>query len=386
MEGHAFVESAHFGSPSSHLCVGSAFAIIIVSLLLTLIRRSRALRRAAMADARVDPTAPLAPGRALVAGTVELARGAPLAVRVRIEQRGTEHKGKSSWSHTWSEVDRRTEAHPFYLRREEGERVRVEPGTRVLLVDDVDEVELLARDRRVRIAELTEGENAIVEGVLERGADPERRGAGDAYRDAASPGWILRPLSTEPLHISSEPLGDRHRHRAGELLKAAVLIAVLGLGTVPAAPTYLARQLYGETVEASVVERRHYTTRERDRRGMMRTVTHYVAALEAESGQRDELGLDYRDWTRLREHQRLTYRRVADWLDASALGPGGSIHWIQAAILAALALVAFAAAEVSHRARRWYEGKLVETGQGRLPDVVVGQRPKKTRRAKRRRA
>src|SRR6185369_6868987 len=121
-------------------------------------------------------------------GHVALAEGAARAVRVEVEQAGTESESSGVWSHEWTEVSRRVFVEPFYVVDAAGRRTRVEPRDDVLLVDSMNGKILVNLTRRIRTAELTPGEEVWASGELTAALDPE--GATSGYRDAA--GLVLR--------------------------------------------------------------------------------------------------------------------------------------------------------------------------------------------------
>jgi hypothetical protein len=176
--------------------VGVLMVLILVGIALAWAwgGRRRSLRRARQAGEALAGSSPLAVGATFVAGTVELAIDGPGAVRVEVDQSAREITGRDGrpLSHIWNETARRVVAHPFYLRHTSGERVRVEPGVQPLLIDTLDRTWYWQHDRRTLAAELTAGERAVVEGVVQRDADPEVRGGGAGYRDAARAGWVVR--------------------------------------------------------------------------------------------------------------------------------------------------------------------------------------------------
>ena len=358
----------HVDPPVSHVCVGAMVVVHLALLLTALLHRWRALAEAREAEEAFDPSAPLIEGARYVAGRVELAEGAEVAVRVEIDQLGTESKSKNGWSHRWDEMDRRIHAQPFYVRREDGRRVRVEPGQTVLLVDAVDQMVWTEREHRTRTAELTAGEEAIVEGVLRRGPDPEERGPGAGYRDAAPRGWVMRPRPGADLHVSTEALSERHRIRArrfalGGLSLLLVFSITLGVGS-----TYLARVFAGSPAAARVIDRRYFTTR--DSKG--RRHDHYVVDLAVERPADGAVyhtteELDSSDWSRVGPGDLLHFEHVGAFSLASALGRGSSIHVLSLGLMALLTLLGTGFYLAATQRRRWYEGQLVDTGRGRLP-------------------
>ena len=114
------------------------------AVVVALSRRARARRSIAEAEASVDPAGPLAERQRFVAGTVELAQGEHVAVRVTVSQKGSERAVKNGYVHQWREAERTVEARPVYVRHASGARVRVEvpavPND-VGLVDALDQKE-----------------------------------------------------------------------------------------------------------------------------------------------------------------------------------------------------------------------------------------------------
>ncbi|MFK7989848.1 MAG: hypothetical protein AB8I08_27765 [Sandaracinaceae bacterium] len=358
----------HVDPPVSHFMVGLLFVLGFVVLGIALVHRWRELALATEAEGALDPASPLRPGGHFVKGTVELARGESTAVKVEIEQEGTENKVKNGWVHSWQEQSRTITARPFYLRRDDGERVRVHPRTDVLLVDELDQMFHATRSTRFCTAELTAGEVAVVEGVLRRGEDPEASAGERGYRDAARGGWVMSSPLGIPLHISTEELAERHRLRARRFGKSALLATgMLLLGALPTMP-YLFCAVAAEPTTAVVEGRRYYETR--GSRGGR--VQHHVVDLDM---QRPEGGtqymvaeLDQDDWSTVQRGHVLRYRYFDDENLVSSPGAGSSIHY--ALLLLALACMLGAGWSVYSAARwkRWYEGPLRNAGKGRLPE------------------
>lgn len=364
----ALYTNNHIDPPASHLLVGLVFVLGLVLLGAALLQRWRELALVREADAALDPGAPLRPGAHFVKGTVELAQGETTAVKVEIEQEGTEKKVKNGWVHTWKELSRTTTARPFYLRREDGTRVRVHPRPDVLLVDEVDQMFHATRTTRFRTAELTTGEEAVIEGVLRRGEDPEAASGEGGYRDATRGGWVMSsPLGT-PLHISTEALAERHRLRARRHGKSALfVVAMLALGTLSMTP-YLLRAVVAEPVTAVVEGRRYYETRG-SRGGPTHHYEVYLAVPQTNGPPRRLVAdLDSEDWGTLRQDERLRVRYFDDAGLVSAPGAGSSIHY--AMLLVAFVCLGGAGWSVySARSwKRWYEGPLIDAGKGRLPE------------------
>ncbi len=173
----------------------------------TLARRSR-YRAWVTEQSAIDPSRPLAVGYATLTGDVESeGEGEVVAMRVQQGLAGSDAGGRR----IWSEVRRTVEARPFYLALASGERVRVEPGTRVVAVDDLGDATYTGPWARTRSTLVKAGQRVTVAGILRRGFNPRARDGG--YRHAED-GFVVTPPDDGPLVVSSTPLADRHLARA----------------------------------------------------------------------------------------------------------------------------------------------------------------------------
>jgi hypothetical protein len=163
------------------------------------------------------------PGR-VVRGKVEPLGAEELAASVTVVQEARNITSKQARSHEWREVSRESVAVPFALVRDDGQRVRVEPGKDLLLVDAlVTEAPDPTSKQRVRRAEATRGEMFCAYGELHKHAGPE----GGAYRANAEP-WVLRPpRGTGRVLLTSAPLDDRFVERAKVLRQGAILVGLV---------------------------------------------------------------------------------------------------------------------------------------------------------------
>lgn len=219
-------------------------ALIVVSLVRWVLNR----RRAAAADGKLESAQRLDAGPAVLHGKVELDPAHDCAVRVTIRQFGSEREVKSSWMHRWKEVKRETEVAPFYIQDQRGERVRVEPDPDVLFADYAVATVDLSQTERLRIATLSQHDEAYVVGQLEVGIDPGQQD----YRGRGAPSLVMRRSRTEPLLVSTMPAGERYQRRAkaaGRLALALMayiaVMQLLGMG-------YHFRQLQGRAEIAEV--------------------------------------------------------------------------------------------------------------------------------------
>ena len=342
------------------LCLGAPLLIIAVALFSAL----RHWLKAALVKRGFDPRETPVPGPASLCGTVEIAQGMSCAVRVEVTQIGQERESTSlGWSHTWTEIERRIEAHPFYLRLASGERVRVEPAGEPAFIDTLDQVVPVDSRRRRRCAELTAGEKIYVYGELRRGVDPEAEGQG--YR-AMGEGLVLGAPRRGRMLLSSEPPGGGFARRAR--LRVYTIFAVMAMviaAQLILAP-YHARRLGGRNETGTV-------TRLVERKGTKARSRWYdvYVAVARPAGRRaefkDSLGLDA--WKRLRVGTVVPTRFVESWPNASVVGWDATSSF-GALLPMGLFMVIFpiiAYLAIAARARTWHDGKLlIDRGEGRL--------------------
>ncbi|AUX44375.1 hypothetical protein SOCE26_058390 [Sorangium cellulosum] len=333
--------------------VATAGLLAIAAIALRLSLRQR--RAAARAEASFKGDAALAPGEAVVVGTVELAQGADVAVRVEIEQHGTESESSGVWSHLWSETGRRVRVHPFYLRHASGVLVRVEPGEDVALVDALDGMIRVDPTRRVRVAEIMPGEKVFALGELRRAPDPEAPAQG--YRER-SLGYVLVPPRGRGMLVSSEPLGERFARRAAFHRRWAVAAVVASLAFNAVFAGFHARRWLGETVDVHVTQLREDDSDDDHPR--------FEVTMRAADGVVFSDEVPHATFGQLRGVERLTARYVPSWPSASAVGPDATAHSVAYVALPLLGAIALAYAIRAHATKPWYEKKLLEQGSGRL--------------------
>lgn len=353
----------HIDPPFSHFWVWGLAVVFMYYIFRSAIDLAKFRRMARDADAAVNPEAPLAAGARFLCGRVEYAEGESKAIAVHVQQHGTESQSKNGWSHRWTETKRTVHAHPFYVRRPNGERVRVEPGEHPLLIDKPDQMVWKQRTQRTRIATLAPGEEIIIQGVLARGHDPESRDV-TAYRNAGH-GWVMTPARGERMEVSAEKLGERHRKRARAFGWAIFYLlcvsAVINLFFWP----YHIRFFRGKDTCAEVTWKNTFVSI--DSKG--RRSTHYKVNVRAEAPGTPHFvrELDDSDWEQVEVGTVLGFRHVPQWVSMSDLGLGTSTHIISiiAALLLGLGGPGIYAGTRDYR--RWYEGNLTDSGSGRLP-------------------
>ncbi len=360
-------ENNHVDPPWSHVFVLGLDAIAILAVAWC-VHKVVESRRAARQAKRLEESAlPLYEGARFVAGHVELAEGSTTAIRVTIEQEGTETQSKNQYSHTWTEFDRHIEAVPFYVRTANGERVRVEPPIDVMLVDKLDQMQWHEMTRRRRRAELIPAERAVIEGVLRRGPDPELQKSG-SYRAATATGWIMLPTKKGGMSVSAESLSRRHDLRARAFTWTAVFAIVVGVVAMSVVVPYRVRLLFGKTVVANYSGKETYETR--DNKGQKRT--HYCTRVlfVDEPGRflQERFDVDQRDYASLPTTPgRIWLRYVPSYPWATALGKNASVAYWQILVAASILGLSLYRIGRTQRHRRWYEGQVVDEGKGTLP-------------------
>ncbi|HTN89253.1 MAG TPA: hypothetical protein VL242_36495 [Sorangium sp.] len=362
------VSRYHLDAWQSSLLVDVVATAGLLALAFIALRRSRRERRAAaQAEASFRPDVELAPGEAVVMGTVEREQGADVAVRVEVEQEGTEAESSGVWSHEWSETNRKVRVHPFYLRHASGARVRVEPDEDVMLVDALRAID---EDHAVqRVDELVPGEQVFAVGELRRAPDPEAPTQG--YRERAQGYLLVPPSYGRPMLLSSEPLGQRFARRAAFHLRWAVAVAAAALAFNAVFAPFHARRWLGETVTVSVTQL--HENEEDDEN------THYEVSMRAADGAALSDEVSHADFVRLRGLERIKARYVPSWRSASTVGPDVTVHSAAYIALPLFGALALAYVLRAHSTRPWYEQKLVEQGSGKLPDgePAAPQAPKR---------
>jgi hypothetical protein len=188
------------------LWAGVVFPLVLAgyAALRNMLSRERATIWREIAEGKRAPRK----GLTVVHGTVD-ADGAGPAVEVLIVQKAEHWSYKGMPRTDWKECQREVHARPFYVVQKHGARVRVEPGERVMLIDELE-----PRDdqpeRRTLSARLETGEPVHLLGILDR--VPEAPGGG-VYRDAAIEPTV-RPPRRGRMLISTEPLDARATREA----------------------------------------------------------------------------------------------------------------------------------------------------------------------------
>lgn len=307
-------------------------------------------------------------GPALLSGQVETDDGAS-AVRIEIDQIGTEKQHKNSWSHVWEEIDRSIQLRPFRLRLPNQEAVTVIPDERIRLVDDLH-TESNDGVRRRRVAELSMREKVWVSGELVQ--EGQRGGASTAYRTGQA-SWTLRGTALSPLEVSSGSLNRQFAYWGSFFRWAAICFTVVWL----AVHTFLVGPYCLLLFTGKVTTAQFSTTSTYITRGKNSTTTHYVlhARLPASAGGhevKDEVSRRVYDFARAGGVGAVPFIHCPFLPSVHSIGRHADLSVARAIILmmiSAMSTIWFLSAFRS--ARPWYEQrKVVERGSGRLAASV----------------
>jgi hypothetical protein len=334
------------------------------------VRARRAKARARGFEKDGDAT-----GDGVVEGEVAYAQGEGTAMRVDVDQAGSESESSGSWSHKWTEVSRKLTVRPFYLvqERENGRRrIRVEPEEGRCQLYDSFENRILVDEtggmpRRTKTATLVPGERVWVAGRLVRGDDPEAtETAATAYREnARAEGWVLRGSPT--LLVSSYPLAPHFHDRAalhrGQMFFCLVLLLLPGLMVWRWFDRVEGDTVTGQVV--SVAEQESCTNDDDNSNVQSCHTTGYVSTVSVagKAWQSEEEDLEPKPG------DPFTLR-----IGAHSSNDGASAHFTSGErttaffLLGFVALVRLILGVVRNRTRPWFRSKppLVDTGSGRL--------------------
>lgn len=328
------------------VCACIPALVALVALLLWAGNRLWAMRARAVEESG----APLRPGRAVLRGSVELAQGASLAMRVEIEQLNIYFNKK----YVWKETGRRVLCEPFYVRDGRGTRVRVEPTTDAVIIDGLDKVVPIRSDMRLRVADVTQGEEVYVIGTLSTGPDPEIPAT---YRERGL-GPVMRAPARGRLLVASRPPASRFRTRAllhglwsiGFALLLCLMQAILAFQNV--------RTIWGETTTGTVESKRHY--REKGRRWYD---DYWVVRTKTPAGASFEQELEKNDWDKVSDGTQVAVVHVPGWKGFEILGDAPTVDLdMLLPIIAVGGMMLFGYGWHLLAARPWYRRRMDEPG------------------------
>jgi hypothetical protein len=260
-------------------------------------------------------------------------------------------------------------AHPFFVRRDDGLVVRVEPGPSPLLQAALPIEEQSAWDRRSRVARLLPGARVQVEGEL-TGTVPAHPEA--VYREGPS-SLFLRPPPGGRLAITTEPPGQLPGKRAVfHVVWAAVAGLLLSLYAGTALREFVILTLDGTQVQATTTGAETWRVWVKPKNSSGYWQHHWAVRAKArvdgaDAVLEDECGGAVYTCAKAGTCPRLPFV-VSDHFDEHHLGPSPTLHTGVIALLVLTALIlgiAYPAHTVG--SRPWYLRKKVrDTGSGRL--------------------
>ena len=368
----------HHVVPIDHPSVAGSQLVVLATWVVPLLLAGgcaifwwRARRRARIVETSYDPDRALEAGETVVAGSVRFARGESVAVRVEIDQDGTEQQEKKGWSQQWRERSRHVTACPFYVEDGRGRRIRVEPDDDVSLVDDLDGTESRGRGRRTRSAELVDGEAIYACGELVRSEDPEQPAT---HRGGGTSTLVLRAPARGRLLVSSKPLGEGFHRRASSwrawLIAYLVVWGFFQLLNVP----FYASALFAEQAVAVVSSKSHGVTK----KGKS-SFPFFKLVIATPAGWSFDAYLAEDDWHAVHEGDRIAIRYLPDHpgsytdlpdITGARVGDGPTQYLAVGIAVSALCTFMLALQLLwSRQGRPWYEAKLEESASGRLPET-----------------
>jgi hypothetical protein len=248
--------------------IGVVGFVVLLLVALGLWRQARLRSRAAKAAEEGAGTRKLAPGWAVIQGTIETDDKAP-AMRVVIRQTGVQYRVKNGLRHRWTESSRNVETRPFFLVLESGERVKVEPDEGAILVDLLGIESGDSQALRTRTAEIRARDTIYATGRL---VAPIQA---DAYRSAEQT-FTLRAGGPQRMLLSTEPLEERFVKRTSFHARwAAAFMLTLLLVNGVFLHSYWNKLFCGRVIEASVVQPLNWTTQ-----GKHGPIQHYGVAAQ----------------------------------------------------------------------------------------------------------
>jgi len=362
-----YVPSPCVGPGLLVLCALAVLVIGAASGIVLMIRRAQQLvriqaREHARLHAQAEQPLCAGPGH-VVAGRVELDRGEQMGVRVDVLQQVKNHTSKSSRWHTWAEISRSVVAVPFYLVREGGQSVYVEPDQSVLVVDTLEtKYPDESPNHRLRIADVRTGEEFFAYGDLYEAPHPR---ALDAYRGGV--GWVLRAPKRGRMLLATEGIRDRYTARIRFLRVSGAILGALfctlhALFTLP----FAVACVLGTHATTDVTKTSSWVTHGKHNQ----TTTHYALDTRTRDGFALHQEVPYEVYAAARAVEArggkavVPIVRTYDWPAASFVGPDPYIAapWLIAGLIGG-ALTFFLIVPAYRAKYAWYDQKkLTEHG------------------------
>ncbi|HEY4057843.1 MAG TPA: hypothetical protein VGM39_14615 [Kofleriaceae bacterium] len=359
-------QNTAFSASTSWTLIIASTCILVGVIIIAFMRARRRSELAQAAEASVGDKSPaLAEGDNVVLSGVVRHIEDKVAVRVTIDQEGSQRTYRGSTTHSWVEKSRKVEVATFKLELPSGEAILVHPSKNVELVDALDKKFNHNKYQRTWVAELADGEKIFARGRLERSdvADPAA-----AYRDV-NWGWALQPSSTGKMLLSSEPMGHGLRSRASFHRKMGLFAIGLLCALQATLGLFYARAAVGTVQPGSITNFTSWLTHNKNS-----TTTHYGLWFEApivgrQMEEIDDSDFDfYGGYTGEMDGLHTVPVVVASQTNWQ-LGAKATIRWWHALIILGSSII-FVFWYIARRkmTRPWFRRKLNENGSGPLPE------------------
>ncbi len=358
---NGLVPAGSFDADVSVVCVliagGWMTLLFAFSLMRFLAYRHRCLRSEAIEQGPIE----LCEGPIVIGGCVETDDGGP-AIRIEIDQAGTEQKHKNTWSHVWRETARRVHVRPFCVRLDNDQRVLVIPDEKVKIVDDM-QTESSKNNTRLRVSEVSSGERVWIRGILSR--EGRDGGSVTAYRGGEAP-FVLRRSRFEPVDVSSGTLTTRYaRWRRFYRASAITFAVLLTLTHVVAFSSYYMQCVFGRVETATITGTSTYVTTSKSSK-----TTHYVIEAKLADGTKlkDEVASSIYVAARDKKIVQVPFRYIpfARFIHSIGVSAVASTGWIVVVLMVAM-VATIVLALVRRSSVAWYEQRrVVESRSGRL--------------------
>ncbi|CAN5823197.1 hypothetical protein BH11MYX2_BH11MYX2_26360 [soil metagenome] len=359
-------QNTAFSANTTWAIIIATTCILVGVIAIAFVRARRRDELAAAAEASIGDKAPaLAEADNVVLSGIVRHMEGNLAVRVSIDQEGSQRTYRGSTTHSWVEKSREVQVATFQLELPNGELVLVHPSKDVELVDALDKKQVHNQYSRTWVANLSDGEKIFARGRLERSdvADPAA-----AYRDV-NWGWALQPNPAGKMLLSSEPMGAGLRARSTFHRKMAIFAIGLLCALQTTLVMFYARASVGTVQPAQIDSFTSWITHNKNS-----TTTHYGVWFQAPliGSQTEEIDDDdfyyfggYIGAVQSEHTIPVVVASPTNW----QLGAEATIRWWHALLMLSTAM-SFAIWYAVRRkmTRPWFRRKLNENGSGPLPE------------------
>ena len=307
-------------------------------------------------------------GPAVIKGEVETDGGDAITVEI-LQERTTFKDKQGNEHHSWKERSRRVIARPFRVVLPGGESVRVEPDSRVLLRDKVEQPQQVDETHRKRNVRLRPREKVWVAGQLSGSGGG---GGGAVYRQA-EPTAVMKPGRFTRMIVSTEAPGAYFKERAEHhrAWQKGLWITML-IAQVVVFGGYTLQALSGRPERLPIERYRSWSVWVKPKNSPGRWVEHYaVDARRKDEKKAEEFEVSGAFHRCVEQRECQTLPVTSAWLTGGVLrqvGRGPSLHIMQAIFPGLVGWVVFIVYAIATRVSRpWYAG-------GKINDAVLGLR------------